>query len=152
MCVCAGCSSTSSLLTHAMPVPHLPMCLILLRRYLVTLGGLGHPGGVLLQVITGVGRHRWVAGAGECMNCQMALSCMAEQSAAQSGCRACAGQSPLFSSFPWRCSPTPPCTANCSQGNQPRVLPAVVRYLSDAGYKFDSEESNPGVINVAIGC
>jgi hypothetical protein len=32
------------------------------------------------------------------------------------------------------------------------VLPAVVRYLSDAGYKFDSEESNPGVINVAIGC
>lgn len=28
------------------------------RSYLVTLGGLGHPGGVLLQVITGVGRHR----------------------------------------------------------------------------------------------
>lgn len=26
--------------------------------YLVTLGGLGHPGGVMLQVITGVGRHR----------------------------------------------------------------------------------------------
>ena len=40
----------------------------------------------------------------------------------------------------------------CSVGNQPRVLPAVVRYLSDAGYKFDSEEANPGAINVAIGC
>jgi hypothetical protein len=48
--------------------------------------------------------------------------------------------------------PNPPCTVKCSQGNQPRVLPAVVRYLSDAGYKFDSEESNHGVINVAIGC
>ncbi len=34
----------------------------------------------------------------------------------------------------------------------PRVLPAVVRYLSDAGYKFDSEEDNPGVVNVLIGC
>ena len=30
--------------------------------YLVTLGGLGHPGGVMLQVITGVGRHRWEDG------------------------------------------------------------------------------------------
>lgn len=40
----------------------------------------------------------------------------------------------------------------CSAGNQPRVLPAVVRYLSDAGYKFEGEEGNPGIINVAIGC
>lgn len=40
----------------------------------------------------------------------------------------------------------------CSVGNQPRVLPAVVRYLSDARYQFDSEEDNPGVINVMIGC
>lgn len=38
-----------------------------------------------------------------------------------------------------------------SHGNQPRILPAVVRYLSDAGYKFDSDETNPGVIHVSIG-
>ena len=43
-----------------------------------------------------------------------------------------------------------PCA--CSVGNVPRVLPAVVRYLSDAGYKFDSEEGNPGIVNVMIGC
>jgi hypothetical protein len=46
------------------------------------------------------------------------------------------------------CGPSVP----CSVGNQPRVLPAVVRYLSDAGYKFDAEEDNPGLINVLIGC
>lgn len=46
-----------------------------------------------------------------------------------------------------------PCHACCprSHGNQPRILPAVVRYLSDAGYKFDSDETNPGVIHVSIG-
>lgn len=36
----------------------LPLPSIHPRRYLVTLGGLGHPGGVMLQVITGAGRHR----------------------------------------------------------------------------------------------
>ena len=45
-----------------------------------------------------------------------------------------------------------PSFSPCSAGNQPRVLPAVVRYLSDAGYKFEGEEGNPGIINVAIGC
>lgn len=38
-----------------------------------------------------------------------------------------------------------------SAGNQPRVLPAVVRYLSEAGYKFDSALDNPGVVLVQIG-
>ncbi len=49
-------------------------------------------------------------------------------------------------------SPVLACNLACSAGNQPRVLPAVVRYLSDAGYKFEGEEGNPGIINVAIGC
>lgn len=39
-----------------------------------------------------------------------------------------------------------------SVGNQPRVLPAVVRYLSDAGYSFDAQEGNAGALNVRIGC
>lgn len=38
-----------------------------------------------------------------------------------------------------------------SEGNQPRILPAVVRYLSEAGYKFDSALDNPGVVLVQIG-
>lgn len=49
-------------------------------RYLVTLGGLGHPGGVLLQVITGVGRHRCAcfAGTAACVMKRLLICCSAD--------------------------------------------------------------------------
>ena len=37
-----------------------------------------------------------------------------------------------------------------SLGGQARVLPAVVRFLSDAGYQFDTDPDNVGVVNVMI--
>jgi hypothetical protein len=37
-----------------------------------------------------------------------------------------------------------------SQGGMPRILPAVVRYLTDAGYRFREEPNNPGVICVLL--
>ena len=49
----AGCCCAGAQLTHTTHPASLSWC-----RYLVTLGGLGHPGGVVLQVTTGVGRHR----------------------------------------------------------------------------------------------
>ena len=73
-----------------------PLPLQILERHLTSLGSLGHPGGILLEVVTGLGRH--------------------------------------------------------SNTGQPRLLPAVVRYLADAGYRFDSQEGNAGVILVHIGC
>lgn len=79
--------------------PRLYVCLTcpqVLERHLVSLGGLGHPGGIVLEVVTGLGRH--------------------------------------------------------SSAGQPRLLPAVVRFLSDAGYRFDTQEGNSGLINVFIGC
>lgn len=58
----------------------------------MSLGGLGHPGGIILEVVTGVGRH--------------------------------------------------------SSAGQPRLLPAVVRFLSDAGYRFDTQVSKQrGVVD-----
>lgn len=75
---------------------HVEEALQVLERHLVSLGGLGHPGGIVLEVVTGLGRH--------------------------------------------------------SSAGQPRLLPAVVRFLSDAGYRFDTQEGNSGLINVFIGC
>lgn len=37
-----------------------------------------------------------------------------------------------------------------SLGGVPRILPAVVRYLTDAGYRFREEPNNPGVICVML--
>lgn len=38
-----------------------------------------------------------------------------------------------------------------SMHGRPKILPAVVRYLSDAGYRFLEARGNPGVIDVTIG-
>lgn len=38
-----------------------------------------------------------------------------------------------------------------SINGQPKILPAVVRYLSDAGYRFLAARGNPGVLDVSIG-
>ncbi|CAL8460679.1 g210 [Coccomyxa elongata] len=73
---------------------HVDEALRVLETHLITLGGLGHPGGILLQVIVGLGRH--------------------------------------------------------SVGGVARILPAVVRYLTDAGYNFREEPNNAGVICVLL--
>ena len=38
-----------------------------------------------------------------------------------------------------------------SMHGRPKILPAVVRYLSDAGYRFLEAKGNPGVLDVTIG-
>lgn len=38
-----------------------------------------------------------------------------------------------------------------SANGRPKILPAVVRYLSDAGYRYLEAKGNPGVIDVSIG-
>ncbi|EIE25471.1 hypothetical protein COCSUDRAFT_40707 [Coccomyxa subellipsoidea C-169] len=73
---------------------HVDEALKVLETHLIALGGLGHPGGILLQVIVGLGRH--------------------------------------------------------SVGGVARILPAVVRYLTDAGYSFREEPDNAGVICVLL--
>lgn len=40
---------------------------------------------------------------------------------------------------------------NHSQGGKPKLLPAVVKRLSDGGYLFDTEENNAGAIRVLLG-
>ena len=111
----------------------------------MTLGGLGHPGGVMLQVITGVGRHRCAARPivqpGSMPHDMQQVARSVGSLSVSWACTLLSASSPLLA-----------CNLACSAGNQPRVLPAVVRYLSDAGYKFEGEEGNPGIINVAIGC
>ena len=37
-----------------------------------------------------------------------------------------------------------------SQGGIARILPAVVRYLGEAGFAFSEEPNNPGVICVLL--
>ena len=75
-----------------------------------------------------------------------------------STCCACSGRSADFCTGLGSCLlPTAPAStpaaAACSHvANQPRVLPAVVRFLSDGGYAFDSPPDNPGVVIVSIGC
>ncbi|KAK9908758.1 hypothetical protein WJX75_002414 [Coccomyxa subellipsoidea] len=73
---------------------HVDEALKVLETHLIALGGLGHPGGILLQVIVGLGRH--------------------------------------------------------SEGGVARILPAVVRYLTEAGYNFKEEPNNAGVICVLL--
>lgn len=74
---------------------HVEEALQVLEQHLLSLGGLGCPGGVLLQVVTGVGKHSW--------------------------------------------------------NGRPKILPAVVRYLSDAGCRFSEAVGNSGVLDVFIG-
>ena len=38
-----------------------------------------------------------------------------------------------------------------SINGRPKILPAVVRYLSDAGYRFTETLGNSGVLEVIIG-
>ena len=38
-----------------------------------------------------------------------------------------------------------------SLNGRPKILPAVVRYLSDAGYRFTETLGNSGVLEVIIG-
>ena len=38
-----------------------------------------------------------------------------------------------------------------SLNGRPKILPAVVRYLSDAGYRFSEAVGNSGVLDVFIG-
>ncbi len=37
-----------------------------------------------------------------------------------------------------------------SQGGVARILPAVLRYLTEAGYNFSEEHNNPGVICIVL--
>jgi hypothetical protein len=37
-----------------------------------------------------------------------------------------------------------------SVGGVPRILPAVVRYLTEAGFNFSEEPNNPGLICVHL--
>ncbi|KAL0046380.1 hypothetical protein WJX82_010916 [Trebouxia sp. C0006] len=74
---------------------HVEEALQVLQQHLLSLGGLGCPGGVLLQVITGIGKH--------------------------------------------------------STNGRPKILPAVIRYLSDAGHRFSEAVGNSGIIDVFIG-
>ncbi|KAK9859307.1 hypothetical protein WJX84_010214 [Apatococcus fuscideae] len=73
---------------------HVEEALTRLEDYLIKLGGLAHPAGILLRVVTGVGRH--------------------------------------------------------SIGGRARILPAVVRYLTEAGYRFEEQQHNAGVLHVVI--
>ncbi|KAA6417051.1 MAG: hypothetical protein FRX49_12993 [Trebouxia sp. A1-2] len=74
---------------------HVEEALQVLEQHLLSLGGLGCPGGILLQVITGIGKH--------------------------------------------------------STNGRPKILPAVIRYLSDAGHRFSEAVGNSGIIDVSIG-
>ena len=38
-----------------------------------------------------------------------------------------------------------------SLNGRPKILPAAIRYLSDAGYRFTEAVGNSGVIDVFIG-
>ena len=38
-----------------------------------------------------------------------------------------------------------------SMNGKARILPAVTRYLTEAGWKYHSMPDNPGVLNVVIG-
>lgn len=37
-----------------------------------------------------------------------------------------------------------------SAGGVARILPAVLRYLTEAGYQFSEEQNNPGVICIPL--
>ncbi len=116
---------------------HVEEALQVLEQHLLSLGGLGCPGGILLQV-------GW-------MHLPASMNILHTPSSC-----AVATLVPGFycvMPFPFDLVPLQVITGigKHSTNGRPKILPAVIRYLSDAGHRFSEAVGNSGIIDVFIG-
>jgi hypothetical protein len=118
---------------------HVEEALQVLEQHLLSLGGLGCPGGVLLQV-----RQMHLPRTLSMINLHTLNSCVLATPVPG-----------FFCAMPFLFNPVSlqviTGIGKHSTNGRPKILPAVIRYLSDAGHRFSEAVGNSGIIDVFIG-
>ena len=116
---------------------HVEEALQVLEQHLLSLGGLGCPGGILLQV-------GWVHLPASMIILHTLSSCALATLVPGSFC----AMPFLFDSVSLQVITG---IGKHSTNGRPKILPAVIRYLGDAGHRFSEAVGNSGIIDVFIG-